>query len=91
MHLLHREGGFSYPQQLWALLLSGELELVALDLDQLRAVYFFMEKYQDYPMALADATLLVASSALRVKVVFTLDKGFRVFRLFDGSVLDIIP
>lgn len=91
LYLLAKAGGFSLQQPLWALLLSGDLELVPLSVDQLRLAHSLMEKYRDYPMDFADATLLVAAPSMGVDTIFTLDAGFRVFCLPDGSVLEMIP
>ena len=50
-----------------------------------------MEKYRDTPMDLADASLVVTAESLSIRQIFTLDGDFRVYRLSDGSVLDIVP
>jgi len=50
-----------------------------------------MEKYQDTPMDLADASLVAVAESLSIRDVFTLDSDFRIYRLADGSTLNIIP
>lgn len=50
-----------------------------------------MEKYRDRPMDLADASLVAASEHLRMRRLFTLDNDFRIYRLTDGSTLDLVP
>ena len=41
-------------------------------------------------MDLADASLVVATEHLRTRQVFTLDSDFHIYRLTDGSALEII-
>jgi hypothetical protein len=50
-----------------------------------------MEKYQDTPMDLADASLVAIAESLSPHRVFTLDSDFQVYRLADGSALEILP
>jgi predicted nucleic acid-binding protein len=50
-----------------------------------------MEKYRDRPMDLADASLVAAAEHLRMKRLFTLDNDFHIYRLADGSTLDLVP
>lgn len=41
--------------------------------------------------AWADASLVAAAEHLGLDRVFTLDSDFRIYRLADGSTLQIIP
>ena len=50
-----------------------------------------MAKYRDLPMDLADATLVVAAEQHRLRRIFTLDGHFRLYRLSDGTQLDVVP
>ena len=50
-----------------------------------------MEKYRDQPMDLGDASIVVVADTLGTKQVFTLDQDFHIYRLNDGSALDIVP
>jgi predicted nucleic acid-binding protein len=50
-----------------------------------------MEKYSDAPMDLADASLVAVAESLSLGRVFTLDSHFRIYRLADGSVLELVP
>ena len=49
-----------------------------------------MAKYSDTPMDLADASLVATAETLGLRQVFTLDKDFYLYRLADGSVLEVI-
>lgn len=50
-----------------------------------------MEKYRDTPMDLADASLVAVAESRSLPRVFTLDRHFRIYRLANGSVLDVVP
>ena len=50
-----------------------------------------MDKYQDRPMDLADASIIAAAESLGSKQIFTLDRDFHVYRLMDGSALEVVP
>jgi uncharacterized protein len=44
-----------------------------------------MELYADHPMALADASLIVAAEALRTRMIFTIDRSdFATYRIRRG-------
>ncbi len=49
-----------------------------------------MAKYQDTPMDLADASLIAVAERLSLRRIFTIDTDFYVYRLSDGSTLEII-
>nr|WP_317270313.1 PIN domain-containing protein [Arthrospira sp. PLM2.Bin9] len=50
-----------------------------------------MEKYQDLPMDLADASLLAVAESQNIKRIFTLDSDFYVYRLYDKDAFEVIP
>jgi predicted nucleic acid-binding protein len=50
-----------------------------------------MDRYQDLPVDLGDATLLAVTTALGLDTVFAFDSDFRIYRLRDGSALTLIP
>jgi predicted nucleic acid-binding protein len=50
-----------------------------------------MKKYQDVPMDLADASLMAIAEHREFRRVFTIDRDFRVYRLANGSALEIVP
>ncbi len=50
-----------------------------------------MNRYQNVPMDLADASLVAAAETLNDRKVFTLDSDFRIYRLADGSAFEIVP
>jgi predicted nucleic acid-binding protein len=48
-------------------------------------------QYQDTPMALADASLVVVAESRTLRRVFTTDSDFSVYCLADGSALAVVP
>lgn len=50
-----------------------------------------MQKHHDTPMDLADASLVAVAERLGLKRIFTRDSDFRIYRLADGSALDVVP
>ena len=54
-------------------------------------MYSLMEKYQDMPMDLADASLVATAETLQLRRVFTLDSDFRVYRVNEREPFEIVP
>ena len=50
-----------------------------------------METYRDRPMDLADASVVAAAEHLGMRRVFALDRDFYIYRLADGSTLEVVP
>lgn len=50
-----------------------------------------MRVYSDLPMDLADASVVAAAEALGERRVFTFDGHYRIYRLRDGSTLEVVP
>ena len=49
-----------------------------------------MRTYQNVPMDLADASLIAVAESRGIAQLFTLDSDFYIYRLADGSVLEVI-
>jgi predicted nucleic acid-binding protein len=91
MHLLGRSGGFRAQATLWDLYSQGHLVLHEPATAEVARTAALMNKFRDAPMDLADASLVAAAEALSLSRVFTVDRHFYVYRLADGSALEIIP
>ncbi|MFO0891609.1 MAG: PIN domain-containing protein [Isosphaeraceae bacterium] len=91
MYLLHRAAGHAGQAALWRLLSGDRLELIDLSSIETDRMADLMHKYQDQPMDLADASLVVAAERLGASSIFTPDRHFLVYRLVDGSALSAIP
>ena len=91
IYLVFRAGGFPAQAALWRLRTTGRLLLHDLSVAEVDRMVALMEQYRDRPMDLADASLVAASEHLRMRRLFTLDNDFRIYRLADGSTLDLVP
>jgi predicted nucleic acid-binding protein len=89
--LLGAVGGYRYQAELWKVRAAGRLLIHDLTAAECERVAMLMEKYQDLPMDLADASLIAVAESRSFRRVFTLDSQFRIYRLADGSVLEVIP
>ena len=77
--------------KLWQSLLSGRLRLHEASEDEWRRMSDLMAKYRDLPMDLADTSMLTAAETLGLRRVFALVSDFRIYRLSDGSALEVMP
>lgn len=91
MYLLGEVGGYRYQAELWKLKTTQRLVLHDLTAAEIDRMAELMEKYQDTPMDLADASLVAVAESRSLRRVFTLDSDFRIYRLANGSVLEVIP
>jgi uncharacterized protein len=91
MYLLFHAGGHTAQAALWRLRKNGKLVLLDLTSAEADRAAVLMDKYQDRPMDLADASIVAAAERLGTRQVFTLDNDFRIYRLADGSALEIVP
>ena len=90
MYLLGSVGGYRYQTALWRLWQAGRLALHDFDTSELERMVALMDKYRDTPMDLADASLVVVAESLSLRRVFTLDRDFYIYRLADGTALEVI-
>jgi len=91
MYMLGEIGGFSYQSELWKFRKGGRLFFHDPTPSEIDRVALLMEKYQDIPMDLADASLIAVAETLSLKQVFTVDSDFNIYRLANGSALKCIP
>jgi hypothetical protein len=50
-----------------------------------------MERYQNVPMDLADASLVAVAEEQHMHRVFSLDRDFLIYRLPDGAAFEVVP
>jgi predicted nucleic acid-binding protein len=91
MYLLGAVGGYRYQAALWHLRSAGRLVLHDLTAAEADRMAVLMERYQDTPMDLADASLVVVAESRALHHVFTTDSDFHIYRLADGSTLEVVP
>ncbi len=90
MYLLGKTGGYPYQQSLWALRRAGRLKLLELTDTEADRMDALMAQYTNVPMDLADASLVAVAESRGFRSVFTIDSDFYIYRLTDGSVLNVI-
>ena len=91
MHLCGRKGGWYMQQYIVRLLREGTLRLHTPDEAEISRIVALMEQYQDRPMDLADASLIALAEARNYRRIFSIDSDFYVYRLADGSALEVVP
>ena len=91
MHLSRGLGGPRFQAHLWAMHARQLLILHRHDDDELPRMQILMQRYENVPMDLADASLMTAAEALNDRRIFTLDNDFRIYRFDDGGFFDVMP
>jgi uncharacterized protein len=91
MYLLAASGGWHYQAQAWNLIRTERLKLYEMTSAQIDRMIELMDTYSNLPMSLADASLVAVAETEGFSRIFSLDSHFRVYRLHDGSVLEVIP
>lgn len=66
---------------------SGQIELHHPDRAEFQNILNLMQRYQDNPMSIADASLVAAAEILGLNTVFTYDSDFRHYLLPDNTAL----
>ena len=90
MYLLGEAGGYYFQSTLWNMQLDGKLVLHEMTARETGRMALLMNQYQDIPMDLADASLVVVAESLSERRIFTFDTDFYIYRLTDDSVLEIV-
>jgi predicted nucleic acid-binding protein len=90
-YLVGRIGGYRLQAHLLALLERGIVRLHDHAPGEISRMAALMNRYQNVPMDLADASLVVVADVLEDRKVFTLDSDFRIYRLSDGGAFEIVP
>lgn len=91
MYLLGAVGEYRYQAELWRLRSKERLIIHNSTAPEIDYMAVLMEKYRDTPMDLADASVMATVESRILCRVFTLDSDFRIYRLRDGSVLEVVP
>ena len=91
MYFLGHLGGWRGQRTLWNSLKQGALLVHTPSLAETERMQALMEKYQDVPMDLADASLVALAEASGSKQVFTLDSDFYVYRIGGKDSFEVVP
>jgi hypothetical protein len=90
MYLALNRGGWAMQDQLGKLLFDGLLTFYEIQPRDYPRLFQLIEKYQDRPMDLADATLVVAAERLGLKQILTLDSDFFFYLINDSDPFEVI-
>ena len=91
MHLLGRRVGTRGQEALWNFRRGGRLLILDMTDAEVDRCEALMQRYDDRPMDLGDASLVAVAESRSMRRIFTLDSDFWSYRLADGSVLETIP
>ncbi len=92
MYLLGEAGGYPAQDALWNLVEQGDLEIAEQGLENRGRMRALMEKYQDRPMDLADASLVVLAEKRGLRDIFTLDQAdFQIYRIHRRQPFRLWP
>lgn len=90
MYLALGKGGWPMQKQVARYVFDGLLMIYDIDKDSYDRLFQLMEKYQDRPMDLADATLVLAAEKTREHRILTLDNDFLFYRIDNQKNFQII-
>lgn len=73
-------------------ILTGAIILVPSSIDSLTKAKKLMEKYRDFPMDFADATLVTLAQDLSIENIVSFDrKHFSIYRFFKTRSFTVLP
>lgn len=90
MYLLDLVGGHRYQNSLWQWRRDGRLLLLDVTPMEADRMDRLMAQYANVLMDLADASLVAVAENRGYRRLFTIDSDFYIYRLADGSVLEIV-
>jgi uncharacterized protein len=90
MYLALNRGGWKMQKQLSKFLLDKLLIIYDIQKDDYNRLFELMEQYQDRPMDLADATLVLTAEKTGENQVLTLDSDFLFYRIANQKSFNII-
>jgi predicted nucleic acid-binding protein len=91
MYLLGRADGWRGQEPLWRMALREDLVIAEPSAEANKRSARLMERYADRPMDLADATLVALAEERQLKLIFTLDADFHIYRLHGRQAFEIVP
>ncbi len=91
MYLLGKLCGWVGQEALWGYVARQTLLIHSQDAEAAERMRDLMEKYQDTPMDLADASLVVLAEASGLRRIFTPDSDFYIYRINDTEPFEVVP
>lgn len=89
-YLLSKVGGYSSQAKLWTMCRSKRLLVLDATVAEVNRMEVLMKQYQSLPMDLGDASLVAIAEGRGYRSLFTIDSDFYIYRLADGSVLEVV-
>ncbi len=89
MYLALHRGGWSMQQRIAKLLLDGLLHIFHIQMEDYERLFALMAQYQDRPMDIADATLVVTAEKTGIKRILTLDSDFLFYRISNKDSFEV--
>ncbi len=89
-YLLSTVGGYRSQESLWAMRRNGRLSLLDITEAEANRMDGLMALYKNVPMDLADASLVAVAESRGHARLFSIDSDFYIYRLADGSVLEVV-
>ena len=90
MYLALHRGGWTMQKQLGQLLLNKLLVVYEIQEQDYPRLLELMEQYQDRPMDLADASLVLVAERTGFRRILTLDSDFLFYRIANQGTFDVI-
>jgi predicted nucleic acid-binding protein len=90
MYLALHRGGWMMQKQLGQLLLDKLLVVYEIQEQDYLRLLELMEQYQDRPMDLADASLVLVAERTGFRRILTLDSDFLFYRIENQGTFDVI-
>jgi len=90
MYLLNGVGGYRFQESLWTMRRQGRLLLLDLTSTEADRADELMAQYRNVPMDLADASLVTIAESRGIRRLFAIDSDFYIYRLADGSALEVV-
>lgn len=91
MHLTGRTGDWRMQQIVAKMVLNGSLRLHTPSKIETARTLELMSIYQDKPTDLADASLIALAETAGYTRIFSIDSDFYVYRLANGTALEVVP
>lgn len=91
MYFLRELRGWEGQKALWALVEKDVIRIHSPNIEEWKRVRELMEQYEDTPMDLADASLVVVAEVTRLRKIFTLDSDFYVYKISGKDTFEIVP
>ena len=90
MYLVESVGSYKFQDALWQWRRDGRLVLLDISETETDRMDVLMKQYANVPMDLADASLVAVAENRGIRRLFTIDSDFYIYRLTDGSFLDVV-